>query len=61
MQADINRIRNLSNAAQSSSKEAVVQVETRILVLAVSPDQSAAYVPLMNAIFSAQKLASLHS
>jgi hypothetical protein len=30
--------------------------EPRILVLAVSPDASTAYVPLMNAIFAAQKL-----
>ena len=31
-------------------------VDPRILVLSVSPDLSTAYIPIMNAIFSAQKL-----
>ncbi|TFK26523.1 Tfb4-domain-containing protein [Coprinopsis marcescibilis] len=32
------------------------QVDPRILILSVSPDLSASYIPIMNAIFSAQKL-----
>ncbi|KAI0780052.1 transcription factor Tfb4 [Fomes fomentarius] len=31
-------------------------VDPRILVLSVSPDQSSTYIPIMNSIFSAQKL-----
>jgi len=31
-------------------------VDPRILILSVSPDLSTAYIPIMNAIFSAQKL-----
>ncbi|KLO09243.1 transcription factor Tfb4 [Schizopora paradoxa] len=30
--------------------------EPRIVIMSVSPDQSASYIPLMNSIFSAQKL-----
>ncbi|KAG6920301.1 hypothetical protein DXG01_005070 [Tephrocybe rancida] len=33
--------------------------DPRILVLSVSPDLSTSYIPIMNAIFSAQKLASI--
>ncbi|CAA7261699.1 unnamed protein product [Cyclocybe aegerita] len=35
---------------------ATSQVDPRILVLSVSPDLSTAYIPIMNSIFSAQKL-----
>jgi hypothetical protein len=46
---DINRI--ISAAGDDPSAP-----EARILVLSISPDASMAYVPIMNAIFSAQKL-----
>jgi len=36
-------------------------VDPRILILSVSPDLSTAYIPIMNSIFSAQKLVSVHS
>ena len=33
--------------------------DPRILILSVSPDLSSSYIPLMNSIFSAQKLVRL--
>jgi hypothetical protein len=48
--ADIQRMQGAAAADPAHAPE------PRILVLAVSPDASTAYVPLMNAIFAAQKL-----
>lgn len=36
--------------------EGQVPLDPRILILSVSPDQSSSYIPIMNSIFSAQKL-----
>jgi len=53
----INRLEqaNIANNNESS-QEAQISIEPRILILALSSDRSVSYVPLMNAIFSAQKL-----
>jgi len=53
----INRLEQ-ANAANNSedSREAQTSLEPRILILPISSDRSASYVPLMNALFSAQKL-----
>ena len=34
--------------------------DPRILIISISPDLSASYIPLMNSIFSAQKLVRDH-
>ncbi|EIN11961.1 transcription factor Tfb4 [Punctularia strigosozonata HHB-11173 SS5] len=47
----INRIMNVSADNEPRSPS-----EPRILILSVSPDQSTSYIPIMNSIFSAQKL-----
>ncbi|PCH43774.1 transcription factor Tfb4 [Wolfiporia cocos MD-104 SS10] len=47
----INRV-----AALATENDQTVAVDPRILILSVSPDQSASYIPIMNSIFSAQKL-----
>ncbi|KZT08341.1 transcription factor Tfb4 [Laetiporus sulphureus 93-53] len=47
----INRISMIS-----AQNEQHVGLDPRILVLSVSPDQSSSYIPIMNSIFSAQKL-----
>ena len=36
--------------------EATTSADPRILILSVSPDLAASYIPVMNSIFSAQKL-----
>ena len=36
--------------------EATSSADPRILILSVSPDLAASYIPVMNSIFSAQKL-----
>jgi hypothetical protein len=36
--------------------EGTASADPRILILSVSPDLSASYIPVMNSIFSAQKL-----
>ncbi|EPQ57290.1 transcription factor Tfb4 [Gloeophyllum trabeum ATCC 11539] len=54
----INRIIHPS-ASQSSgttSEDPTTLPDPRILVLSVSPDLSTSYIPIMNSIFSAQKL-----
>ena len=51
LHSDINRI-----SIGSSSTTLNHVVDPRILILAVSPDLSSSYVPIMNSIFSAQKL-----
>ncbi|KAI0645700.1 transcription factor Tfb4 [Trametes meyenii] len=51
----INRI--TTNTGTSSGGEgAAASIDPRILILSVSPDQSSTYIPIMNSIFSAQKL-----
>ncbi|OBZ67995.1 RNA polymerase II transcription factor B subunit 4 [Grifola frondosa] len=52
----INRTTVHSAALASNTEEPTVLVDPRILVLSVSPDQSSTYIPIMNSIFSAQKL-----
>jgi len=53
----INRLEQANAASNTeSTQEAQTSLEPRILILPVSSDRSASYVPLMNALFSAQKL-----
>lgn len=52
----INRIMESSTAAANLGEDEAVSLDPRILILSVSPDLSASYIPIMNAIFSAQKL-----
>lgn len=47
MLLDINRIRKLDDLGH---------IKPRILILSVSPDSAQQYIPLMNCIFSAQKM-----
>ena len=56
---DINRLVNPSTASANTDAPPVVPLEPRILILSVSPDVSTSYIPLMNSIFSAQKLVSI--
>ena len=56
LRLDINRAIATSSTSSADSEGAVVSVDPRILVLSVSPDQSSTYIPIMNSIFSAQKL-----
>ncbi|GBE81114.1 RNA polymerase II transcription factor B subunit 4 [Sparassis crispa] len=51
----INRITSPSSSSPARTDEQA-PVDPRILVLSVSPDQSSSYIPIMNSIFSAQKL-----
>ncbi|KAH8119077.1 Tfb4-domain-containing protein [Phellopilus nigrolimitatus] len=51
----INRLINPSAASVNTDAQASPP-EPRIVVLSVSPDFSTSYIPLMNSIFSAQKL-----
>ncbi|GAA5988653.1 hypothetical protein JCM5350_003836 [Sporobolomyces pararoseus] len=44
-----------SNASGSSGESSNVRVQPRILILSVTPDEPAQYVPIMNCIFTAQK------
>ncbi|KAI9450528.1 transcription factor Tfb4 [Russula earlei] len=50
----INRLAHPSLG--SVADETMVSTDPRILILSVSPDLSASYIPVMNSIFSAQKL-----
>ncbi|KAJ3853756.1 transcription factor Tfb4-domain-containing protein [Lentinula lateritia] len=55
----INRLTlefNTSTANATEGLEPLTLSDPRILVLSVSPDQTASYIPVMNSIFSAQKL-----
>lgn len=51
---DINRITHVPTA--NAPEDPAAHVDPRILILSVSPDLSTAYIPVMNSIFSAQKL-----
>ncbi|OSD06873.1 transcription factor Tfb4 [Trametes coccinea BRFM310] len=52
----INRVTSNSSTPSSEGEGSAASVDPRILVLSVSPDQSSTYIPIMNSIFSAQKL-----
>ena len=54
---DINRLLHPAQTL-SSPEDAANLPEPRILILSVSPDASNSYIPIMNSIFSAQKLVS---
>ncbi len=56
--ADINRTITTALSSSQGGEGAAASVDPRILVLSVSPDQSSTYIPIMNSIFSAQKLVS---
>ncbi|KAK0225909.1 TFIIH subunit Tfb4/p34 [Armillaria fumosa] len=55
----VNRVALTSTVSSdntSQSLEAASPTDPRILILSVSPDLTTSYIPIMNAIFSAQKL-----
>ncbi|KAI0675307.1 transcription factor Tfb4 [Trametes maxima] len=52
----INRITPNTGTSSTGGGTAAASVDPRILILSVSPDQSSTYIPIMNSIFSAQKL-----
>ncbi|KAH7913906.1 transcription factor Tfb4 [Hygrophoropsis aurantiaca] len=52
----INRITHPSTTANSAAEDPSILPDPRILILSVSPDLSPSYIPIMNSIFSAQKL-----
>ncbi|KAI0027817.1 Tfb4-domain-containing protein [Vararia minispora EC-137] len=52
----INRTYQTSAERSSTTQNSDAVPEPRILILSVSPDLSASYIPIMNSIFSAQKL-----
>ena len=54
--ADINRITNSGSSSSERTEEVAMFPDPRILIISISPDQSPSYIPIMNAIFSAQKL-----
>ena len=54
---DINRLVHPIQSI-SSPEDSANLPEPRILILSVSPDASNSYIPIMNSIFSAQKLVS---
>ncbi|KAI0706839.1 transcription factor Tfb4 [Cerioporus squamosus] len=52
----INRAITTASSSSQGDEGSATSVDPRILVLSVSPDQSSTYIPIMNSIFSAQKL-----
>ncbi|KAJ3482184.1 hypothetical protein NLI96_g7158 [Meripilus lineatus] len=52
----INRETNSSSSDNTGREESTLLPDPRILILSVSPDQPSSYIPIMNSIFSAQKL-----
>jgi len=52
----INRLNQPSTSTVNQAPNAVKSPDPRILIISVSPDLSTSYIPLMNSIFSAQKL-----
>lgn len=52
----INRITHPSSTTAGVAEDPSLVHDPRILILSVSPDLSSSYIPIMNAIFSAQKL-----
>jgi len=57
MNLDINRLVHPPQSL-SSPEDSANLPDPRILILSVSPDASNSYIPVMNSIFSAQKLVS---
>jgi transcription initiation factor TFIIH subunit 3 len=57
MNPDINRLVHPAQSL-SSPEDSANLPDPRILILSVSPDASNSYIPVMNSIFSAQKLVS---
>lgn len=53
---DINRL--IQSTVLTTADVPLAPPEPRVIILSVSPDMSTSYIPLMNAIFSAQKLVS---
>ena len=56
--SDINRLVHPAQSMNSPEDSANLP-DPRILILSVSPDASNSYIPVMNSIFSAQKLVSM--
>ena len=56
--SDINRVTSVSGNSNERNDDPAMLPDPRILVVSVSPDQSSIYIPVMNSIFSAQKLVS---
>jgi transcription initiation factor TFIIH subunit 3 len=56
--ADINRVTSMSGNPNGRNDDPATLPDPRILIISVSPDQSSSYIPVMNSIFSAQKLVS---
>ncbi|KAN0090851.1 TFIIH subunit Tfb4/p34 [Tylopilus felleus] len=52
----INRITHPSTSTTNLVEDPTILPDPRILILSVSPDLSSSYIPIMNSIFSAQKL-----
>jgi len=53
----INKNTNPSSSTSTRTAQDIATLpDPRILIISVSPDQSASYIPIMNSIFSAQKL-----
>ncbi|KIM69186.1 hypothetical protein SCLCIDRAFT_13298 [Scleroderma citrinum Foug A] len=52
----INRIAQPPASVGNVAEDPAIPSDPRILILSVSPDLSSSYIPIMNAIFSAQKL-----
>ncbi|OCH95161.1 transcription factor Tfb4 [Obba rivulosa] len=51
----INRL-TIPSSSTTPAEEKQAPLDPRILIFSVSPDQSPSYIPIMNSIFSAQKL-----
>ncbi|KAH9935309.1 transcription factor Tfb4 [Fomitopsis serialis] len=49
-------INRTTTTSPTQTSEKTTSLDPRILILSVSPDQSSSYIPIMNSIFSAQKL-----
>jgi hypothetical protein len=49
-------INHLAHPPSGNVTDETTSADPRILILSVSPDLSASYIPVMNSIFSAQKL-----
>jgi len=52
----INRITHTTSSSSNDAEDIQALPHPRILILSVSPDLSTSYIPIMNSIFSAQKL-----
>jgi transcription initiation factor TFIIH subunit 3 len=52
----INRLAHPSSGSLTDETSTSASADPHILILSVSPDLSSSYIPVMNSIFSAQKL-----